>query len=186
MIKKRPGPLVGWKQKLEIQNKKDKNQLIKAFPKARTLAAACRETGVKYSSAMNWKHNDIEFAERLNIAQEEVADDVEEAIIKRAAEGIEEYHLSQGLPVPDPENEGQYLRRRVYSNKLAEFYLKSRRREVFGERKEISGPGGGAINVQLYIPSNERSRDAVNTKKLKEKNEINENNEDIVDAEIVK
>ncbi len=132
--------------------------VLEAFLAVGTLAEACRQAKVGYHRAYNWKCTDPEWAAKLQVLQEAVTDRVEKAILVRAVDGIEEYHLSQGLPVPDPENPGKYLKRRVYSDKLAEFYLRGRRRDVFGEKKEISGPEGGPVGVQLYLPSNDRSR----------------------------
>lgn len=132
--------------------------VLAEFATAGTLAEACRRAKVPCRRAYHWKYNDSEWLEKLRVVQEAVVDRVERAVITRAVDGIEEYHLSQGLPVPDPENPGKFLKRRIYSDRLAEFYLKGRRPEVFGEKKEISGPNGGPVGVQLYLPSNDRSR----------------------------
>lgn len=141
-----------------IEKEAEQAAVLEAFLEVGTLAEACRRAKVGYHRAYTWKCTDSEWAEKLRTLQEAVADRVEGAILERAVDGIEEYVVSGGLPVPDPEKPGKFLKRRIYSDKLAEFYLRGRRRDVFGEKKEISGPDGGPVGVQLYLPTNDRSR----------------------------
>lgn len=88
-----------------------------------TVTGACIAAGVDRKTWYNWVRDDETFAEHVASAKEQVADRLEQAAIERATAFIEP------------------------SDTLLIFLLKGLRREVYGDKREISGPDGGPIPI---------------------------------------
>jgi hypothetical protein len=85
--------------------------------------------GLARETAYFWKRVDYAFSVAWDEALERGLDALEDEVMRRAKEGVEEPIFYQG---------GVVGTTRRYSDVLAMFLLKSKRRDVFGERREIT------------------------------------------------
>lgn len=128
-----------------------------------TNAAAARAAGVSYSTISRWKQDDKEFREAMHEAHEEHVDMAVEELHERAVEGDEQLVYYKGEPVPkrDPRTgepmlddnfEVIYYTRKVKSDPLLQFYLKSKRPE-FREKTDLTlmGPDGGPVQTDNKV-----------------------------------
>jgi hypothetical protein len=81
---------------------------------------------------------DPTFAAHFRIATEEVVDEAEAELKRRGVHGIQEPVHYQGERVDTVTRK---------SDACLIFYLKGRRGDVFRDRAEISGPGGGPVEL---------------------------------------
>ena len=91
-----------------------------------------------------WRKQDKEFDEACAAADSLVADRLEVAAVNRAVDGVQEPVVSHGKVVMDPDT-GKPLMMRRYSDGLLQFLLKGRKRELYGDRREIDATVG--VNV---------------------------------------
>ncbi len=97
-----------------------KKKALDGYVEAGTVTGACRYAKVNRATWYKWIETDDEFAREVVSAQEQVADSLEEEAISRAVNG---------------------------SDTLLIFLLKGQKRERYGDKREVSGPGGGPIPV---------------------------------------
>ncbi len=111
-----------------------KATILEAFRNGSTVAEAARAAGIGSKTIYRWAAADPEFGAAVEEARD-MADDAVEAVTHR------------NTLDPDPAH-----------NTLRMFWLKSRRREVYGEKitQEITGKDGSPFPIQVYIPSNGR------------------------------
>ena len=89
----------------------------------------------------------IEFDEAVEAALEEANDALEEEARRRALHGYEKGIYHQGSLV---------AYETVYSDSLLSQMLKAKRPREFGDKREITGPGGGPLTVLIKaFPSHE-------------------------------
>jgi hypothetical protein len=87
-----------------------------------TVTAACKEAKIGRQTWYDWVEKDSKFAQAVKDAYEQVTDEIEECLLDKIRGG---------------------------DTNATIFALKSRRREVYGDRQEISGPEGGPIEVDV-------------------------------------
>lgn len=116
-----------------------KPTFLKALRETRSVAAAAMRAGIDRQTAYNHRRDDPAFAADWETVHEAITDDLEKAAIARAVDGVEEPEFYRGQVV------GTTVR---YSDSLLQFLLRGRRREVYGDRTEITGAGGGPIQLQ--------------------------------------
>lgn len=83
-----------------------------------------------------WLKNDPAFAEAFGHSRERSVDLAEQELRRRGIAGYEKPVFQGGKRVGTI---------REFSDACLIFYLKGRRRDVFGEKRELSGPDGGPI-----------------------------------------
>ena len=104
-----------------------------------TVSAAAREIGIDRQTHYDWLSSDETYPDRWRGAQEGSTQTLEEVALARATKGQCVGVWFQGVRV------GEEFRG---SDQLLMFLLKSRRPDVYRDRYEVSGPGGGPIEVQ--------------------------------------
>lgn len=116
-------------------------------------ATAAKASGVTLRKAQKEYENDPAFHEDCMDAKEQMADKFEMEAVRRAVEGTSKGIFYQGERM-DEET--------VYSDALLAKILTGRRPEVYGDKREITGAGGGAIQVviqEFSAPKSEESYD---------------------------
>lgn len=118
-------------------------RVIREFQKTGRIDLATTAAGVDRSCHYRWLRTDKAYAQAFETARKPVGDMLEDEAIRRAVEGVDEPRLI-GKEV---------VMVRTYSDRLLELLLKSRRREVFGDKTavEISGPDGGPVTTKLAL-----------------------------------
>jgi hypothetical protein len=133
------------------------------------VAHSARAVGVSSSTVYSRRDADADFAAAWDIALEDAYDLLESEARRRAFAGVEEPVVYQGqmTPVFERESDGtikvdddgrpvierhadgsmKYLTVRKYSDGLAQFLLKGYRRKKFGDKQEITGADGGALQL---------------------------------------
>lgn len=133
-----------------------------------TVSEAADAAGVSSSACYNLRKTDADFAEAWRIALEDSADVLEREARRRAIDGVEEPVVYQGqlTPVWERDADGEvvlrdekpvqarnadgslrYLTLRKPSDSLLALLLKGRRKDVFSDRTELTGAGGGALQI---------------------------------------
>ena len=126
----------------EKRSKGRKDAFIATLSQGGTIRSACEAAGIARITAFRWKDEDKEFSEQWDEAIEMGTDVMEEEAMRRAVDGVPEPIYYQGVLV------GTQLK---YSDKLLELMLKSRRRDKFGDKTELTGAGGGPIEFKRVI-----------------------------------
>ncbi|OJU90986.1 MAG: terminase [Burkholderiales bacterium 66-5] len=103
-----------------------------------SVTRACRAVGISRQTAYEWRSNSPEFAKAWEVAKAQGMDALEDEATRRAFEGFDKPVTFQG-EVRDTVRE--------YSDTLLIFLLKGGKPEKYRERAEISGPGGGPIEL---------------------------------------
>lgn len=85
-------------------------------------AAAAAAVGVSRQTLYNWQDQNARFAERWKDAQESITDQIEATAIEKALAG---------------------------DSGLLQFLLKSRRRNPYQERHELTGEGGSPLTILI-------------------------------------
>ena len=134
------------------------------------MAESCRAVGVKYTTMQALRARDADFAAAIDDALEQAFDYMEAECRRRAFSGVEEPVVYQGQLTPifvrnpdgsvvrdeesgmptqqtDEEGRPQFLTIRKYSDAMAMFLMKGYRRRTFGDKQEITGAGGGPLQI---------------------------------------
>lgn len=105
------------------------------------VANSAAAAGMSRTTAYRWKDEDEEFSGLWDEAYQGALDDLEAECRRRALEGTLKPVFYQGAEVGHV---------REYSNDLAMFLLKGRRREVFGDKTDITS-GGQPIKALIGV-----------------------------------
>lgn len=140
-----------------------KPAFLAALRELPVIAHACKAVGIERSTAYRAREADQAFADAWDDAVEEGIDRAEQEAFRRAVVGFEEpvidkgrlayryeryededgaehYRLqldANGQPIP--------LTVRKHSDALLALYLKGRRKKVYADRTEVTGPEGGPV-----------------------------------------
>lgn len=98
-----------------------KAQALEGYVEKGTVTAACKKAKMGRRTWYDWMEADPEFAKAADNAYEQVTDSIEQTAVEKAQAG---------------------------DTTLCIFLLKNRRHEVYGEKQEITGPGGGPLVIQ--------------------------------------
>lgn len=129
-----------WSEERQRKIPEYKSQIVAAVARGMFLSEICLELDISAKTIKNWRDNDLDFRQAMADAQEAALDRLDREIHRRAFEGVSEYVVAGGRVLmdpasPDPANPIP-LRRRMYSDTLAMFIMKGRRRDVYGDRVE--------------------------------------------------
>ena len=117
-----------------------KRAVLTAYAQTCNMTHAARAAGVPYRTACRWKANDELFRRALlEEATPQAADLLEGEALRRAVKGVRRDVFHQGEKIAE---------QMVYSDTLLIFLLKAARPAKFRERYEISGPGGGPLQIE--------------------------------------
>jgi hypothetical protein len=97
---------------------------LRVLSESGNVSRATRQAGVSRTTAYAHRETDPVFAQAWDEAIVQALDELEEALLARAREGIEKPVHFQGQQIGSV---------RTYSDQLAMFLLKARRPEVFGD-----------------------------------------------------
>jgi hypothetical protein len=109
--------------------RRKKERFLESLARNCNVTVSCEMAGLARETAYFWKRVDYAFSVAWDEALERGLDALEDEVMRRAKEGVEEPIFYQG---------GVVGTTRRYSDVLAMFLLKSKRRDVFGERREIT------------------------------------------------
>lgn len=107
-----------------------------------TIGVAADRCDLGYGTVYDWRKLDPAFAAAWDAAVEKGIDKFEQEVRRRAFEGVEKPVFQGGLEVG---------RIREFSDTLAVLTMKGRRKQVYSERTEISGPGGGPVQHEMEV-----------------------------------
>lgn len=108
-----------------------------------TPSKAAATIGVDRRTLYMWRESDLEFARAWDEAAEASIDDLEEAARVRGVDGVITHESWR-----DGAKTGET---RTYSDGMLSLLLKGRRRSVFGDKQEVTGPQGGPIQHDVTI-----------------------------------
>lgn len=106
------------------------------------LSEICQELGLSPNTVRKWRHEDKDFDCCYTDAEASVTDTLEKEAVRRARNGVLEPVVSGGKVVMDPDNPAKPLMVRRYSDSLMMFLLKGRRRETYGDKREVDAKVG--------------------------------------------
>ena len=120
-----------------------KQKIVEGILAELFLAEICASFSPPIGTAAvrKWRHEDREFDEACADAEATVTDSLERAAIMRARDGIMEPVVSGGKVMMDPSDPTKILYQRRYSDGLMQFLLRGRRREVYGDKREVDLQG---------------------------------------------
>lgn len=107
-----------------------------------TVGVAADRCDVGYNTVYVWRKEDPVFAEAWDAAVEKGIDKFEQEVRRRAFEGVEKPVFQGGLEVG---------RIREFSDTLAVLTMKGRRKHVYAERIEQTGPNGGPVQHEMEV-----------------------------------
>lgn len=123
---------------LQPMNDAQKTLFLISLRETGLEATSARAAGVRMAAVKRAYEEDAAFAEECQDAMDLWADRLEEEARRRAVEGVEKGIYYQGALVAHEQQ---------YSDTLLAKLLTGRRPQVFGDKKEITGAGGGPIQV---------------------------------------
>ena len=142
-----------------------KAAFVAALREYPVLRHACEAAGVARNTATKARNADPEFDAACEEAMQEGIDKAEREAYRRGVHGWHEPVIHQGemkyqhvfeagedgkvIPKVALDENGQPIPLTVnkFSDPLLQFVLKGRRRETYGDKQEIGGMGGGAIQL---------------------------------------
>lgn len=116
-----------------------KRAVVAAFSLTANQGVSAKEAGVHRCTVSRWLAADADFAAAMTEAKEEAADRVEAEILRRGVDGYPRKVWHNGEVV------GEEIH---FSDKLLMFHAKAMRPEKYRDRYEISGPGGGPLQIE--------------------------------------
>jgi hypothetical protein len=105
-----------------------KQRFLETLRRTGNVTAACGVARLPRETAYFWRSHNPEFAEAWDAALEQGLDALEDEVMRRAKDGVEEPVFYKGAVVGETKR---------YSDTLAMFVLKSKRREVWGDRQTV-------------------------------------------------
>lgn len=113
-----------------------KPAFLAALREVPVVSRACEAVGIERSTAYRAADADPAFQQAWDDAMEQGIDKAEQEAFRRAVEGTDKGVWHQGVLVGSE---------RVYSDALMALILKGRRKKVYAERTEVTGPDGGPV-----------------------------------------
>lgn len=107
--------------------KKRRDLFLHHLSETGNVSESARRADMPRQSAYRLRRADKEFSQAWDDALADALDELESVLIQRAIEGVEKPHYFGGKEVGTVKS---------YSDNLAMFLLKSRRAEVYGDKKE--------------------------------------------------
>jgi len=113
--------------------RRQREAFLAALAEGLSFSGAARAAGAGRAALKSLRDHDPGFAVAWDDAVEAGVDALEDAVLRRAKDGIERPVFYQGVQVGV---------QRVYSDSLAVLLLKSRRPERYGDRGDVAGGAG--------------------------------------------
>lgn len=124
---------------------------LEALSRSPNISAACRAAGLSRTALYERKAADPEFARQWDEIEQASIDALETEAWRRSAAGYDEFVVSSGRLVVDPQ--GKPIMQRRYSDGLMALLLKAHRPEKFRDNATLKhvGPDGGAIQTKAVV-----------------------------------
>lgn len=133
----------------------EKAEIIDALYVHLSLPAALESLGYSLKDVMEEADDDLDFRARMDRAETHLMSVAEQEAKRRAIYGVEEPVVANGKVVyVVQDGVRRMLKKRVYSDGLLTFLLKSRNREVFGDKLDVKQTHQGHIAVPLVSADN--------------------------------
>jgi|GEM_PF-550146 len=117
--------------------------LLEALRTVPVIDKAAKLAGISSDTVHYWRQRVPAIETEIHKAMECGIDRLEAAAYQRAVEGHQRPIYQGGSKVGEET---------VYSDRLAELILKGRRRAVYGDKTELTGAGGGPLQVVIAVP----------------------------------
>lgn len=114
--------------------------------KTSNISEAARVAVLDRTTVYRWRSEDPGFAAAWDDAIDEATDALEAEARRRAVDGHEEYVVSMGQIVLDP-NTGEPLKQKRFSDSLTALLLRAHRPEKYRERHDVKQSGSVAITI---------------------------------------
>lgn len=126
-----------------------KARFLAAFSRLGNITAAAEKARVSRRIVPHWREHDPAFSAAFDQAAVEATDRLEAEARRRAVDGVDEPVFHRGEEVATVKK---------YSDLLLIFLLKGALPSKYRERHEVTGAGGGPIELSayVYLPSNGR------------------------------
>jgi hypothetical protein len=118
----------------------DQARFLTAFAIIGTISGAALAAKVGKRTHYNWLETDETYAARYEATHEEAIDKAEQELRRRGVEGYNKPVFQGGKMVGTI---------REFSDTCLIFYLKGRRKSVFGDKREVTGKDGGPIEANV-------------------------------------
>jgi len=132
-----------------------KKRFLEALTRTCNVSGSCEMAGLASETAYYWKSRNLDFSAAWHEALERGLDALEDEVMRRAKDGVTEPVFYQGRVVGET---------RRHSDLLAMFILKSKRRDVWGEKQQLDV----SANIMMLSPE-ERVQKALQLFELMEK-----------------
>src|ERR1700693_1479794 len=116
-----------------------KKRFLEALTRTCNVSGSCEMAGLASETAYYWKSRNLDFSAAWHEALERGLDALEDEVMRRAKDGVTEAVFYQGRVVGET---------RRHSDLLAMFILKSKRRDVWGEKQQLDV----SSNIMLLTP----------------------------------
>jgi transposase-like protein len=116
-----------------------KARIVELIASELFLSEICLELDISPGAVRIWRQQDKSFDEAYTDAEASVTDSLEKEAIRRAKNGVLEPVISQGKVVMEG---SEPLMVRRYSDSLMQFLLRGRRRDVYGDKREVDAKVG--------------------------------------------
>ena len=134
-----------------IRTVKNRRRFLAALADSGNVTVACEAAHLSRAAMYQWREGDASFAAEWDAALERGLDSLEDELMRRAKDGTLRPVYQGGELVGHV---------REYSDTLGIFLLKSRRRHIYGDRRELDVTGSIAHQVARMTPA-EREADAL-------------------------
>lgn len=132
------------------EKERNQNAFLAALADTGNISRSAIAAGIKRGLHYKWLEEDEEgtYLARVNEALDTAADELEAEARRRAIEGLRRYKFDRaGQPLQHPETNEPYYELE-YSDPLLIFLLKGAKPSTYRERHEVTGAGGGPVQVE--------------------------------------
>ena len=113
-----------------------REKFLAALAHDASVTAAAAAAGIGRVTAYDWRNADPEFAAAWDEAVQLGLSAAEDELIRRAVHGVRRVVVSHGRVMVDAE--GNPIAEHQYSDPLLMFLLKSRRRDIYGDKQDVN------------------------------------------------
>lgn len=125
----------GWSEERLALIPTYKQQILELLASGFFVSEIATQLNITVRTIRQWRASDKVFAEDFADAESAFTDQIEREAIRRAKDGVLEPVINNGKVVFDAS--GEPMMTRKYSDGLIQFVLRGKRREVYGDKREV-------------------------------------------------